>query len=221
MYYLWHPRLTSNVDLEATLTASESFSLGNPGREFFEGLLETLHVNTRLERWEAMAYRSSYLGQEDAEDWRDRWPTNWRIRMRLASPVTQFARFKHESIEVDTIPELSSNVPDETPPSPCIVCADFQNDSHSLAARDRIIKSEKLGRLQRELQFPDLSFQRIVLGPSLLQDQITTGVVSPELLAAGFEYGMEIERLCVTCAGICTFERRVAEWGELYDEDGI
>jgi hypothetical protein len=50
MYCLWHPRLTSNVDVEATLTAGESFSLGNPGREFFEGLLEALHVNTRLER---------------------------------------------------------------------------------------------------------------------------------------------------------------------------
>ena len=220
-YYLWQPHLASDRHLVVTLTASETFSLGNPGRVFFEGLLRALHLGVGLDQWEVMAYRSSYLGEPDAEDWRDRWPMNWRVRMHLSAQVAQLPPFKHESIGVDAVPEGIPELSNETPPTPCIVCADFKVASHADEARAQIVASKKIEALRQSLGLPKPTFERIVLGPSLIQGQVTTGVISADILAAGFEYGVEIERICTDAGGICNFEQRIAEWDELYHESGI
>lgn len=220
-YNLWHPRLIGNRQLTVTLTPGESSAVPDSDPQFFKEILRALRIKADAKDAQVISYRCSYHAEPDTDDWRDRWPVNWRLTIALSTTV-RLPKLKHESIGLVATPEGVWDQDDNSERAlPCFVFVDFRSSSAADKTREQLQHSKEVQNLRSPLKLPSLQFERQALGRSLVQDHIALGTVPVRALEEGFEYGFAVERICVEQGGITNFEQRIGQWDEVYHEAGI
>ena len=220
-YYLWNPVLQKDKEdrtvVILNMTPGEYGRLPEESLEIPQKILKDLGLDARPQSWKVLGYRSSYQGEgEEAEEWQDRWPVNWRVEILLDRPIAHLPVLVRESIGTIAFDPavLPQDHDGEGEKVAAMVIADFQRENHVNKAR------AKINQLAIDRDAPVPQYYRVRIGNLFVQEQINLGEYDPAFFEDGAEYMQTVERICESAKGITNFEERTYEWDELYNPEG-
>jgi hypothetical protein len=219
-YMLWFPRLAPDgaIVLNATGVEQSAPPIGSP--VFMAGLVATLRLAGEPVALDVRACRSSYFGEEDPDSWEDAFPLSFRLALGMAPPPDAPPRLRHEMIGTLAFDPAAMDRP---PPATvdALVIADFVTEDAADRCRAALRADARTTALRERGGHPPPSFERVAVGPLIVQEQIDLGPFTDRAFRRPPAYLRAVEALCRAHGGLTRHEERVAERDEAYDADGL
>lgn len=208
-YYLWHIhafRIGAADVVQTNITPGESGVLRDPSADLIATILRDAGIEGKPQKWECLAYRSSYQADPLSSNWEDQWPVNWRLRIHFERHP-HIPKQKHEAIGTHAQSVESSVQPaDPAAALPCLVIADFDSSDAAERARTAIAKLA-----------PKSETHVFAITPSIVQLQCELGPFSPQEYMDGIPL---VDSVIAACDdGFTSFHERIEELGEALGQE--
>ena len=106
-------------------------------------MLADLGIKLPLKSWSIDPYRSKYYSDyAEEEDWRDRWPIVWLVRVATVSEIGAIPKLKGQSIGTNAAGTGRWEGPGDDDAVGCLVVADFPDGESLKSAVTAIGKGE-------------------------------------------------------------------------------